>query len=317
VRNERRDIVVFGIPFDGGASRRGAVLGPDGLRQAGLLQALARSGRAVHDRGNLTLPPLGRIDPPHPRLNAFAESAGWTRRLIPMVQSVLHAGDLPVALGGDHTISAGTVAGAAAYARSVGRRQFVLWLDAHPDFNTFDTTITGNMHGVPVAFFCGLPGFEAMLGHPLEAAVSPTDVMMIGIRSVDEAEQELLTEHGVDVRTAAEMRRSGIEALLRPFLRKVADAGGLLHVSFDVDFLDPDLAPAVSTPVEGGATLTEARRAMELICDSGLMTSLDIVELCPPLTTGDATAGRVVDLASSLFGRTASRRIFSLGRTAA
>jgi ornithine cyclodeaminase len=299
---EPTHIALFGAPFDGGASRSGAALAPAALRRAGLGEVLARSGLPVRDHGDLSVIPVTGLNEKTPRLRSLDEGAGWTRRLIAESEAALQGGALPVWLGGDHTVSAGTMAGAAAYAKVAGRPLFVLWIDAHPDFNTFDTTLTGNLHGVPVAFACGLPGMEALAGAPLAATLDPANILMLGIRDVDPLEGELLRAHRVTMCGVGDIRETGIDARLKPFLARVADAGGMLHVSFDVDFLDPGVAPGVSTPVASGCTTGEARRILELVRESGLMTSLDIVELNPATDEAETTVGLVVDLIALLFG---------------
>ncbi len=163
-------------------------------------------------------------------------------------------------------------------------------------------TLTGNLHGVPVAFFCGLPGFDAILGRPLKASVAPSNVMMLGIRSVDPLEQTLLTEHGVRVHGMDALDAPGVEPLLAPFLKTVARTNGLLHVSFDIDVLDPGIAPGVGTGVADGASLRQAECAMELVHRSGLMTSLDVVEFNPSLDDEGRTAKVTIDLVATLFG---------------
>jgi ornithine cyclodeaminase len=308
-RHDPRHIALFGAPYDGGASQPGAALGPSALRRAGLVRAMERGGWVVRDHGDLAATPVEGLAAQLPHIRDLDTGAGWVRRLIAEAVTAFRSGALPVWLGGDHTISAGTMAGAAAHAKAVGRPLFVLWIDAHPDFNTFDTTLTGNLHGVPVAFACGLPGMEALSGGPLAATLDPGNILMLGIRDIDPLEDELLRDHGIEPHGVTAMRERGVEALLTPFLARVAEAGGMLHVSFDVDFLDPAVAPGVSTPVAEGGTLAEARRILEGVRDSGLMTSLDIVELNPALDDRDATSGRVVDLIATLFttGRAPAR----------
>jgi arginase len=263
---------------------------------------LCRAGYSLEDLGDLAPLPVIRAQAQAPNMKNLDEAAGWARQVMPIAETLLHDGALPVWLGGDHGISLGTVAGAAAYAKAVGRPLFVLWIDAHPDFNSFATSPSGHMHGVPVAFFCGLPGFEPVLGMPLAAPVDPANLLMLGIRSVDPLEAELLSAHGVRAHGIRAMRRFGIAALLGPFLKRVAEVNGLLHVSFDVDFLDPLVAPAVGTPVAHGGTLAEAHQIMALVRRSGLMRSLDIVELNPLLDAGGGTTKLVVEIAATLFG---------------
>jgi arginase len=304
-----RHISLFGVPVDTGASQRGPVMGPTALRIAGIGETLAKLGCTVDDCGDLAPIEVSGLKSPNPVLTNLEAAAGWARRIIPIAKQKLDAGSLPVWLGGDHSLARGTVPGAAAHARSVGRKLFVLWLDAHPDFNTFETTTSGNIHGVPVAYFCGLPGFDVLLGEPLHATVDPANVCMLGIRSVDDAEHDLLREHGVRVHDMREIDEHGVVRLLKPFLQEVADANGMLHVSFDVDFIDPDIAPGVGTTVPGGATFREAHLVMELLHESGLLTSLDIVELNPFLDNRGCTAQLMVDLVGSLFGRKVMDRL--------
>ena len=179
---------------------------------------------------------------------------------------------------------------------------FVLWLDAHPDFHTLDTTASGNLHGVPLAYACGRPGFAGAFP-PLAAAVDPTRVCVLGLRSVDPAERAALRDAGVTVHDMRAVDEHGVAPLLRAFLAPIAAAGGMLHVSLDVDFLDPMIAPAVGTTVPGGATFREAHLVMEMLHDSGLVTSLDVVELNPFLDERGRTATLMVDLVASLMGR--------------
>ncbi len=209
---------------------------------------------------------------------------------------------MPIFLGGDHAISAGTLAGIARRAAENRRPLFVLWLDAHTDFHTLDSTTSGNLHGVPLAYATGRPGFEGYFP-PLAAAIDPARVCALGIRSVDPAERIALNEAGVTLYDMRAIDEHGISPLLRAFLERVAEAEGMLHVSLDVDFLDPSIAPAVGTTVPGGATLREAHLVMEMLSDSGLVTSLDLVELNPFLDERGRTATLMVDLTASLMGR--------------
>jgi len=307
--DQMRNIAIFGAPVESGASQRGPMIGPTAFRIAGLAEAFARLGHHVEDRGDLAPLPVTGLNAPNPKLRNFMETAGWTRRIMPFSLDLLDRGLLPVCLGGDHSLALGTVPAAAAYAQSCARPLFVLWLDAHPDFHTFETTISGNMHGVPVAYFCGLPGFDALLGHALESTVPPANVCMLGIRSVDPPEHDLLKRQAVRVHDMREIDEHGVVRLLSPFLKEVEAAGGMLHVSLDVDFLDPEIAPGVGTTVPGGATFREAHLVMEMVHESGLMTSLDLVELNPFLDERGRTARLMVDLAASLFGRKVMDRL--------
>ncbi len=275
-------------------------MGPDAYRTAGLAEAILALGHTVTDIGNLRPDAVTAPAPRNPAVHALAENIGWTQALMRAAQDAAPNG-LPIFLGGDHALALGSVAGMAAHAQSVGRPLFVLWLDAHSDFHTPDTTDTGNLHGTPVAYVTGRPGFD---GFPaLVAPVPVENVCMIGLRSVDEAEREALEALDatlVDMRTIDEV---GIRTPLAAFLDRVATANGLLHVSLDVDFLDPSVAPAVGTTVPGGATVREGHLVMEMLCDSGLVCSLDLVELNPFLDDRGKTASLMVDLTASLLGR--------------
>lgn len=302
-----RDIVLLGAPVEAGAGRRGCVMGPAAYRTAGLVEELARLGHQVRDLGDLAPRAADDATAPQAHLKNLALVAGWTRALRDRAAEIA-AGDLggdalPIYLGGDHSLSAGTVAGHAEAARAKGRPLFVLWLDAHADFNTFETTESGNLHGTPLAFVCGQPGFEPLLGSALETTVDPANVCILGLRSVDRQERELLAREGVEVQDMRAVDEQGIARILDPFLSRVSAANGLLHVSLDVDFLEPDIAPAVGTTVPGGATFREAHLVMEMLHDSGLVSSLDLVELNPFLDDRGRTARLMVDLTASLFGR--------------
>ncbi len=297
---DRKDILLIGAPMDCGKRRRGCLMGPDAYRTAGLAEALADLGHGVRDLGNVA-PEIRPLPPcPNPAVHAFEETVGWTRALAATAREAAGRG-LPVFMGGDHAISLGSVTGMAEEAAARGRPLFVLWLDAHSDFHTPLTSASGNLHGTPMAYAMGLPGFD---GFPPVAHPVPGDrVCMIGLRSVDPAERAALAGTEVTLVDMRQIDETGIHTPLTAFLERVEAAGGLLHVSLDVDFLDPGVAPAVGTTVPGGATLREAHLVMETLCDSGLVASLDLVELNPFLDDRGRTASVMVDLAASLFGR--------------
>ncbi|EPX86116.1 arginase [Rubellimicrobium thermophilum DSM 16684] len=292
------DIILIGAPVDSGKRRRGCLMGPDAFRVAGLAEALESLGHRVKDLGNLCPDPVDLPEDPH--LFGLPETVGWTAALMRAGKEAAAQG-FPVFLGGDHALSMGSVAGVAAHAAEAGRPLFLLWLDAHTDFHTPLTTASGNLHGVSVAYLAGREGFEAFPAMP--APLPMRQVCMIGIRSVDPGEREALRETEVHLYDMRHIDEHGIRAPLAEFLTRVEAANGMLHVSLDVDFLDPAIAPAVGTTVPGGATLREAHLVMEMLCDSGLVTSLDLVELNPFLDERGRTAGVMVDLAASLFGR--------------
>lgn len=298
-----KQIALVGAPVDEGAGQRGCLMGPDAYRTAGLADTLEDLGHSVTDHGNLKPADVGDLASPNPVLKNFPAYAGWTRTLHQKAAQLGENPIVPVYLGGDHAMAAGTVSGQARAAARLGRPLFVLWLDAHSDFHTFDTTASGNLHGTPLAFVCGLPGFDALLGDPLKHTVDPKNVEILGVRSIDDAERRQLLDHGVGVRDMRQIDEDGIAGLLKPFLNRVKAANGLLHVSLDVDFLDPDIAPAVGTTVPGGTTFREAHLVMEMLHDSGLVSSLDLVELNPFLDERGKTARLMVELTGSLFGR--------------
>lgn len=298
-----KQIVLVGAPVDEGAGQRGCLMGPDAYRTAGLQETLQELGHSVVDHGNLSPAEVGSLTPPNRILRNYRAYVAWTRALHQKAAELGEGPGFPIYLGGDHAMAAGTVSGQARAAAALGRPLFVLWLDAHSDFHTLDSTASGNLHGTPLAFLCGLPGFDDLLGSPLEHTLKPQNVEILGVRSIDDAERNLLVSHGVGVSDMRRIDEEGIGTLLQPFLERVKAENGLLHVSLDVDFLDPSIAPAVGTTVPGGATFREAHLVMEMLHDSGLVTSLDLVELNPFLDERGKTARLMVELTGSLFGR--------------
>ncbi|UES42316.1 arginase [Roseibium aggregatum] len=298
-----KQIVLVGAPVDEGAGQRGCLMGPDAYRTAGLQETLQELGHSVVDHGNLSPAEVGSLTPPNRILRNYRAYVAWTRALHEKAAELGKGPGFPIYLGGDHAMAAGTVSGQAKAAAALGRPLFVLWLDAHSDFHTLDSTASGNLHGTPLAFLCGLPGFDDLLGSPLEHTLKPQNVEILGVRSIDDAERNLLVSHGVGVSDMRRIDEEGIGTLLKPFLERVRAENGLLHVSLDVDFLDPSIAPAVGTTVPGGATFREAHLVMEMLHDSGLVTSLDLVELNPFLDERGKTARLMVELTGSLFGR--------------
>ncbi len=279
--------------------RRGCPMGPDSYRTAGLAQSLGKLGHTVIDEGNLIAANVGAVAP-DANVHNWAETIGWTHAISDAAQNAMARG-FPIFLGGDHSLSAGSVLGVSRYAATQNRPQFVLWLDAHSDYHTPETTDSGNLHGTPVAYFTGRDGFD---GFPkLDNPVPQENVCIIGLRSVDLAERNALQASKIHRHDMREIDEAGIAKPLTAFLERVAAANGMLHVSLDVDFLDPSFAPAVGTTVPGGATVREAHLVMELLHDSNLMTSLDLVELNPFLDERGRTAKMMVDLAASSLGR--------------
>ena len=289
-------IAILGAPTEVGTSEPGSVMGPAALRTAGLVRTLRDLGHAVADHGDVV------PDGPAEAVGKPAVAA-WTRALARRVEAALDADDLPVVVGGDHSLSLGTVEGAMRHCARTGRPLFVLWLDAHADFNTPETSPSGNLHGMPLAALCGEPGLSDLFADPGRPALDPTHVHLFGLRSIDAGERALVAARNVEVTDMRHIDEFGVVAPLRRSLERVAAASGHLHVSFDIDFLDPGLAPAVGTTVPGGATFREAHLIMEMLHDSGLVGSLDVVELNPFLDERGRSARVLVELVASLFGR--------------
>jgi len=293
--------ILIGAPVETGASQGGCIMGPASFRTAGLGRVLASLGHAVQDRGDVT---PEKVDLPQGAL-AYTHNPeamiGWTRALADAAELAAAEG-FPIFLGGDHSLAAGTVSGVARHAAKIGRPQFVLWLDAHPDLHSPNTTSSGNLHGVPVGYFTGFPGFDPYFP-PVTAPVPLGNICMMGIRSVDPEENARLAASDIDVNDMRAIDEFGVGNLLKSFLDRVQAANGVLHVSLDVDFLEPSIAPAVGTTVPGGATFREAHLIMEMLCDSNLVTSLDLVELNPFLDERGRTAQLMVDLTASLMGK--------------
>jgi len=300
----RQAVTILGAPIEAGAGVAGCAMGPAMLRTAGVVRTLKDLGHDVVDLGDLTLgPPLGHARQPEGRARHFAEIAAWTRELARETYAILREGRLPLVLGGDHSLAMGSIGGVARHAAEAGRKLFVLWLDAHSDYNTPRTSPSGNMHGMPVAMLSGEPGFEAMLGDEPHVPIDPSHVHLFGIRSIDTDERRLMRARGVDVVDMRRLDEDGFAVSIRRMIDRVTAAGGLLHVSLDVDFLDPTIAPGVGTAVPGGASYREAHLVMELLYESGLAPSLDLVELNPFLDERGKSALLLVDLVASLFGR--------------
>jgi len=302
----QRAVSLIGVPTDVGASERGASMGPEALRVAGLRERLVALGLDVQDHGNLSGPP-NPWQAPASGYRHLPEVVAWNRALYAEVAQALAHGRLPITLGGDHCLAIGSIAAVAHHCKTQGRRLRVLWLDAHADFNTALITPSGNLHGMPVACLCG-HGPEALvnLGAP-GPALLPRQIRQIGIRSVDAGEKRFVHEQGLDVFDMRFIDEMGMRHAMELALATM-DEHTHLHVSFDVDFLDPEIAPGVATTIPGGPTYREAQLCMEMIADSGRLGSLDIVEINPARDVRNRTAELAVDLVESLFGKSTLMR---------
>lgn len=297
-------VTLIGAPSDAGASLLGSAMGPDALRVAQLGQALAALGLDVQDMGNLAGPmnPRGPRDPQAAGLRNLPEAIHWTQAVHDAVRAQFEAGRMPIMLGGDHHLSAGSISAVARHARAQGKTVRVLWLDAHSDINTPDTSPSGNIHGIPVANLLGFGPTELVSMSGATPAITPQSMRYIGLRSVDEHEKRMIREMGIEAYDMRAIDELGMREVMHRALAGLDDSIHL-HVSFDADFLDPEIAPGTGTRVRGGATYREAQLCMEMIADTGRMASLDVVEVNPALDIRNQTAELVVDLVESLFGK--------------
>ncbi|MBK6349814.1 MAG: arginase [Steroidobacteraceae bacterium] len=299
-------IALIGAPSDVGAGARGASMGPEALRVAQLQPMLEAQGLEAVDRGNLAGPP----NPWQPPVNGYRhlpEVIEWNRLVHEAVLEELAAGRLPMLLGGDHSLAIGSISAAARHCRDTGRKLRVLWFDAHADFNTHVLTPSGNVHGMPAACLCGHgPSDLVSIGGQVPA-INPAQLRQIGIRSVDAGEKRFVHEVGIEVFDMRYIDEMGMRYTLEHALLGVDDDTHI-HVSLDVDFLDPDIAPGVGTTVAGGPTYREAQLCMEMVADTGRLASLDLVELNPACDIRNRTAEVAVDLIGSLFGKSTLMR---------
>ena len=304
-----RTVSLIGAPTDIGAGVLGARMGPEALRVAGLAEALWRQGWKVVDTGNLSGPPNPRL-PPKDGFRHLQEVVAWNEVVHEAAHRELKLGRVPVLMGGDHCLAVGSISAVARHCRALGRKLRVLWFDAHADFNTAALTPSGNMHGMPVACLTGQgpQGLVSLGGFSPELpALQPRELRQIGIRSVDEGEKRLVHDAGIEVFDMRFIDEMGMRHAMELALAGMAPHTHV-HVSLDVDFLDPDIAPGVGTTVRGGPTYREAQLCMEMVADTGALGSLDIVEINPALDVRNQTAELAVDLVESLFGKSTLMR---------
>jgi arginase len=306
MRTSNSHISLIGAPTDIGAGARGASMGPEALRVAGIAEALHGHGLEVLDRGNL-IGPANPWLPPDEGYRHLDQVVAWNQIVHDAVFAELQGGRLPVLMGGDHCLGIGSISAVARHCRESGKRLRVLWLDAHADFNTSLLTPSGNIHGMPVACLCGYGPQELIQIGGTVPAISPKVVRQIGIRSVDPGEKKFVHEVGMEVFDMRYIDEMGMRHTMELALATL-DANTHLHVSFDVDFLDPPIAPGVGTTIPGGPTYREAQLCMEMIADTDRLASLDVMELNPALDVRNQTAQLAVDLIESLFGKSTLMR---------
>ena len=301
-----KTVSLIGAPTDIGAGARGASMGPEAMRVAGLATALQSHGVEVLDQGNVSGPSNPWL-PPVDGYRHLHEVVAWNEAVHSAVYAELQAGRLPILLGGDHCLGIGSISAVARHCRETRKKLRVLWLDAHADFNTSVLTPSGNVHGMPVACLCGHGPKELIEIGGTVPAISAKCVRQIGIRSVDPGEKRFVHEVGLEVFDMRYIDEMGMRHTMELALATL-DVNTHLHVSFDVDFLDPDIAPGVGTTIPGGPTYREAQLCMEMIADTGFLASLDVMELNPALDVRNQTALLAVDLMESLFGKSTLMR---------
>jgi arginase len=292
---------LLGAPVQEGSGRYGCELAPKALRDAGLGQVIKALGHSLIDRGDLVSGAMHYSTHGNLAIKELPEVVAWSENIADAVYEASAEG-MPITIGGDHSIAAGTLPALSRRAAEQGRKLFVLWLDAHPDFHTLETTQSGNLHGVPLAYAAGREGFGDYFP-PLSNPIDPARICMMGIRSIDPAESKALAAAHVTVHEMSAIENEGVEILLDAFLQRVERENGILHVSLDVDFLDPESAPGVGTPVANGPRLPDVYRMMRMLHDSGRVGSLDIAELNPLLDEDGRTARLLVDIVATVIGR--------------
>lgn len=299
---DERKLKIIGAPVGAGGGHQGSELGPAALRAAGILKRLETLGFHASDLGDV-VQPIFHDFVANTKISNHKAIAGWSRALSESTYSALCAGEMPIVLGGDHSVSIGSINGVARFYQEQGQPLFVLWIDAHADFNTPEITPTGNAHGMSAAHLCGEPGMDDFLGCGERYTIPPKHLYLFGTRWIDPEEQLLLGRRGVNVMDVRAVDKHGIPALLESIIDEVRLYNGNLHVSFDLDFLDPQIAPAVGTPEPCGFREREAHLIMEILHDSGLVQSIDLVELNPLLDCRNDCAFILIELLTTLLGR--------------
>jgi arginase len=300
----KKSIRVIGIPLDLGQRRRGVDMGPSAMRVAGLDAKLESLGHDVEDAGNIniTLPDQKNFGDAHARY--LHEITATCTKLADEVLHTLDEEKVPLSIGGDHSLAAGSVSGVAEYYRREGHGIGLIWIDAHSDINTPNTSPSGNVHGMPLAALMGLNGLDPLARiYDWSPKVRPDNCVLVGIRDVDMAEKENIRRAGIEVFTMRDIDERGMRTVMEEALRLAGRGTVGYHISLDMDWVDPEDAPGVGTRVPGGATYREAHLAMEIIADHGRMTSMDIVEVNPVIDEYNRTAELAVELASSAFGK--------------
>ena len=298
-----RKIRVIGVPLDLGQSRRGVDMGPSAVRVAGLEARLEALGHVVEDGGNVAVAIPEQKKEGHPNAKYLKEITATCTKHAELVLKTLEAGKVPVSLGGDHSMAAGSVAGVAEYYRKQDQRIGLIWIDAHTDINTPESSPSGNVHGMPLAAIMGLGPPELSNIFNFSPKVRPENCVLVGVRDIDAIEKNNVHRAGIEVLTMRDIDERGMRAVMEEALRMAGRGTAGYHVSLDMDWVDPEDAPGVGTPVWGGATYREGHLAMEIIADHGRMLSFEIVEVNPVIDEHNQTADLAVELALSAFGK--------------
>lgn len=299
----KKRVKIIGVPMDLGAGRRGVDMGPSAIRVAGLNQAIAFQGFDVTDAGNVHVHPPESMTATNPRAHYLKEIAEASEELAHMVEEALAEGSVPVVLGGDHSIAVGSVAGVSSYYQKQGEKIGIVWLDAHSDVNTPDSSPSGNIHGMPLAALLGRGAKELTHIAGFAPKVLPENTVIIGARSVDPGERQLLKELNIRVITMSELDERGMAAVMKEAVDIASHHTIGFHVTMDMDFIDPFYAPGVGTPERGGATYRESHLAMEKLADSGKVLSVEITEVNPLFDTSNQTATLAIELILSALGK--------------
>ncbi|MFB3918313.1 MAG: arginase [Terriglobales bacterium] len=298
-----RTIRLIGVPLDLGQSRRGVDMGPSAVRVAGLEARLEALGHKVTDAGNLLVPQAEQKKEGDPRAKYLKEITATCTRLADMVIKALENGEVPLTVGGDHSAAVGSVSGLAEFYRRRQQKVGLIWIDAHSDINTPETSPSGNVHGMPLAAIMGLGPPELANLYGFCPKVSPDNCVLVGVRDIDVVERENVRRAGIEVYTMRDIDERGMRTVMEEALRLAGRGTAGYHVSLDMDWVDPEDAPGVGTPVRGGATYREAHLAMEIIADHGRMLSFEIVEVNPVIDEHNRTADLACQLAASAFGK--------------
>jgi arginase len=300
---KREKVSIIGFPMDLGAGRRGVDMGPSALRIAGLQSKLENLGYEVHDTGDIKIEIMEKQSVQNFKLKYLNEILKTSKLLASKVEKVLDRGEFPLCIGGDHSMALGTIAGISSYCRRKRLKLGVIWIDAHTDMNTEETTPTGNIHGMPLAASLGIGNERLVNLNGFSPKLDPQNCALIGIRSIDDAEKKTIKNMKIPISTMADIDKTGIYRIMVKVLKHFRESVDHIHISFDVDSVDPIVASGVGTPVPGGLSYREAHLVMESIAECGCMSSLEVTEVNPILDSQNKTAVFTTDLIASSMGQ--------------